>query len=224
MTQSRSCSDIIPHGVVFPLFFSLGIILITRFADDIHLDTDSVLMGELAFAPFRRLFIGEIDIGPASLWSMLAILFINLIFVVLFYKELKVATFDPLFADSIGISPTLIHYALMTLVSLTAVGAYDTVGSILVVGFMVGPALTGYLLTNDLKKMLGIAVLAAVFNSIIGVALGFYLDVSLAGMIATVTGLTAFITFLLSPKKGWLSKRVERNKQKNDFKEWLSSK
>lgn len=210
-------------GIVFPLFFSVGIILITRYAGDVHLDTDSVLMGELAFVPFRRASLFGIDLGPASLISMVIILLLNAGFITFFFKELKVTTFDPVFSAVIGISPAIIHYALMGLVSLTAVGAYDAVGSILVVGFMVGPGLSAYLLTNDLKKMLGISVLFAIFNSIVGITTARYFDVSLAGMIATVTGITTFFVFLFSPLKGWIKKRRDYNKQKEVFNQWLSS-
>lgn len=210
-------------GIVFPLFFSIGIILITRYAGDVHLDTDSVLMGEIAFTPFRRASLFGIDIGPAALVSMVIILLLNLGFITLFFKELKVTTFDPVFSAVIGISPAIIHYGLMGLVSLTAVGAYDAVGSILVVGFMVGPGLSAYLLTNDLKKMIGISVLFAVINSIVGITAARYFDVSLAGMIATVTGITTFLVFLFSPLKGLIKKRRDYKKQQKDFNQWLSS-
>ncbi len=209
-------------GIVFPLFFSIGIILITRYAGDVHLDTDSVLMGEMAFIPFSRVEMFGRDFGPTALWTMVIILLINVLFVILFYKELKVTTFDPVFAATIGFSPVFIHYGLMAIVSLTAVGAYDAVGSILVVGFMVGPGLSAWLLSDRLKSILGIAVIYAVVNSVVGITAARYLDVSLAGMIAVVTGITTFITFLISPKKGWLKKRMTYNKQKKSFEHWLS--
>lgn len=210
-------------GITFPLFFSIGIILITRYAGDVHLDTDSVLMGELAFVAFDRVSLFGLDLGPKSLWTMIVILIVNALFIKLFFKELQVTTFDPTFASVIGISPAILHYALMALVSLTAVGAYDAVGSILVVGFMVGPALSGYLLTNDLKKMIGLAVVFAIFNSILGITLARYFDVSLAGMIAVVTGITTFLTFLFSPKDGWLKQRSNLNKQRTAFNKWLET-
>lgn len=196
-------------GATFPLFFSIGIILITRFASDIHLDVDSVLMGELAFTPFSRFIIGGIDLGPRSFWVMLVIFIINVAYISLFYKELKLSTFDPEYAQSIGISTTLVHYSLMTLVSLTAVGAYDSVGSILVVGFMVGPALTAYMLTNQFKHMLWISLLVAALNSSVGVLLALHFDVSFAGMIATVTGATTLLSILFSPVKGWAKPKAK---------------
>ena len=59
-----------------------------------HLDTDAVLLGEIAFAPFRRLEVGGQDLGPRSLWVMGAVLVLNVLFITLLYKELKVSTFD----------------------------------------------------------------------------------------------------------------------------------
>lgn len=208
-------------GIVFPLFFSVAIILITRYAGNIHLDEDAVLMGELAFSPFRRFIFLGMDLGPRALWTMLAILFINSIFILLFYKELKITTFDAAFAAALGFSPVLIHYGLMTIVSLTAVGAYDSVGSILVVGFMVGPPLAAYLLTNKLHVMIGLTVLMALVNSVMGVQLAFLIDTTIAGMIAVVTGATTLIVFVVSPKKGLIKTSLNRRKEQKKMDQRL---
>src|SRR5215211_1947892 len=89
-------------GLVFPAIFSMAVIMISRFAGDVHLDTDAVLLGELAFAPFNRLSLFGKELGPEALFSSGSILLINLIFIVLFYKELKLATFDPALAAALG--------------------------------------------------------------------------------------------------------------------------
>ncbi|SFB98434.1 manganese/zinc/iron transport system permease protein [Alkalibacterium subtropicum] len=204
-------------GIVFPLFFSIAIILITLYAGDVHLDEDAVLMGDLAFAPFRRFDAFGYDLGPQSLWVMSVILVINALFIFFFYKELKITTFDPAFAAALGFTPLIIHYALMTLVSLTAVGAYDSVGSILIVGFMVGPALSGYLLTHSLKKMISITVLMAVINSISGVQLAFLFDTTIAGMIAVVTGGTTLLILVFSPGKGLFKQQLNQKRAHNNL-------
>lgn len=209
--RSNLVSNDAAIGIVFPLFFSIAIILITLYAGDVHLDEDAVLMGELAFAPFRRLDLFGFDLGPQSLWVMLIILVINSVFIFFFYKELKVTTFDPAFAAALGFTPVLIHYALMTLVSLTAVSAYDSVGSILIVGFMVGPALSGYLLTHSLNRMIAITVVMAVVNSVSGVQLAFWLDTTIAGMIAVVTGVTTLLILVFSPNKGLFKHQMNQN-------------
>ena len=141
-------------GLVFPALFSIGVILIAKNANDVHLDIDAVLLGELAFAPFDRLLISGLDVGPKSLWVMGVILIVTLVLLYLFFKELKVSTFDAGLSSALGISPIIMHYGLMSVSSITVVGAFDAVGAILVVALMIAPAATAYLLTSDLKKMM----------------------------------------------------------------------
>lgn len=205
-------------GIIFPLLFSIAIILITRYAGDVHLDTDSVLLGELAFAPFDRVILFGHDIGTQAMYSMSIILVVLLLFIGLFYKELKLTSFDAMLAASLGFSPVLLHYALMSLVSVTAVGAFEAVGSILVVAFMVGPPVSAYLLTNRLSYMLGISAGLGALNSIIGFQLSMYFDASIAGMIAVVTGLTFLVVFVFSPKKGLIHMLQRRKKQQKSLK------
>ena len=90
------------------------------------------------------------DLRPRSLWVMLEVLAAVLAFIVTFFKELKLTIFDPTLAAALGFSPALVHYAFMGLVSVTAVGAFDAVGSILVVALMIAPPAAAYLLTDRL--------------------------------------------------------------------------
>ena len=80
-------------GLVFPALFSVAVILISRFARGVHLDVDAVLLGELAFAPLDRVLVAGLDL-PRSLVVMGVILLLNVTFIALFYKELKLTTFD----------------------------------------------------------------------------------------------------------------------------------
>lgn len=208
-------------GVVFPLLFSIAIILISRYAGSVHLDTDSVLLGELAFAPFDRMIVFGTDIGAKSIYVMGVILLIAVITLFVFFKELQIATFDPALAAALGFSPVLIHYGLMTMVSVTAVGAFEAVGSILVVAFMVGPPITAYLLTNNLKKMLVISAGIGAFNGIVGFQLAMLADVSIAGMMAVVTGLVFLLVFIVAPEKGLYTGMKRRKVQKKEFEKAL---
>ncbi len=198
-------------GLVFPLFFSLGVILISLYGRSIHLDIDMVLLGELAFAPFNRLIIGGIDLGPYALWVMGSLLVINSLFVKIFYKELALATFDKTLAYSLGFSPALIHWGLMTLTSITAVGAFDVVGSIVLVALMIVPAATAYLCTKELKTMIQLSIGFGVLSAISGYALAHWLDASIAGGIATMNGIL-FLGVLLvqiNNSKATSSKQLE---------------
>lgn len=204
-------------GLVFPVLFSIAIILISRNAGNVHLDTDSVLLGELAFAPFDRWQWGSYDMGPRSAWTMGAILLINIILLLLFYKELKLATFDAAFAASVGFAPAAVHYGLMTVVSVTAVQAFDAVGSILVVALMVGPGASAWLLTDKLSHMLMASVGIAIAGSVSGYWVSHWLDASIAGSIAVMLGFIFGLVLMTAPRRGLVFMAVRRRHQKLSF-------
>ena len=201
-------------GLVFPVLFSIGVILIAKNANDVHLDVDAVLLGELAFAPFDRLMVGGADWGPKSLWVMGSILFITVSLFVLFFKELKVTTFDAGLSSVLGISPVVMHYGLMSISSITVVGAFDAVGAILVVALMIAPAATAYLLTEDLKKMIWLSLLFGVFSAISGYWVANFLDASISGSIATTLGIIFLVVYLFAPKKGLISVLYRQKQQR----------
>ena len=219
VTKTKLVSEDSAIGIVFPLLFSIAIILITRYAGSVHLDTDSVLLGELAFAPFDRLVIGGVDLGARAIYTSGVLLLINVAFIGIFYKELKIVTFDPMLAAILGFSPALLHYGLMTLVSLTTVGAFEAVGSVLVVAFMIGPPATAYLLTDDLKKMLLLSAGFGAASGVLGYQLAAVLDVSIAGSMAVVTGLIFTLVFVFAPRRGLISVLNRKKRQRKEFAE-----
>lgn len=221
LNRTRLVREDAAIGLVFPALFSLAVILISRYAGNVHLDTDAVLLGEIALAPFERFRPFGFDVGPVSLHVMSAILLLNLLFIVVFYKELKLATFDPALAAALGFSPGLIHYALMALVSVTAVGAFDTVGSILVVALMIAPPVSAYLLTDSLPRMLGLSALFGVLSAIGGYWLAHWLDASIAGSMATIAGLLFGVVFLLAPDRGIVALARRRARQRWEFAQAL---
>ena len=213
LVKSKKIKQDAAIGLVFPFFFSIAILLINQFANNTHLDADMVLLGELAFSPFNTLSLSGVDLGPVALWSSGIILIINLIFISFFYKELKITSFDAAFASAIGISPLLMHYLLMGLVSLTAVGAFEAVGSILVIAFMIVPPASAYLLTKRLSHMLCLSVFFALFSAILGYSVATILDLSISGSIVCVSGLLFLLVFLFSPSCGlvFLAQRHKNN-------------
>jgi len=217
LIRSRLVPEDASIGIVFPALFSIGVILISRAASDVHLDTDAVLLGELAFAPFNRMTVGGVDLGPAALWSMSSILVINAALILLVWKELKLATVDAGLAALLGFQPLLIHYGLMTMVSVTAVGAFDAVGSILVVALMIAPPATAYLLAERLSAMLAVAAAVAAAAAALGWAIALALDVSIAGAIAAAAGLLFAVAFLAAPRRGLVAQAARRKGQRMDF-------
>lgn len=204
-------------GLVFPALFSFGVLLVSRHAGNVHLDVDVVLLGELAFAPFHRFTLAGRDLGPQGLWVMGTILLLNLSFIVAFFKELKLSTFDRALAASLGLSPALFHYALMSLVSVTAVGAFDAVGSILVVALMVAPPATAYLLTERLGAMVVASAGIGTAAALSGYWLAFALDASIAGAMATMAGALFALAYLFAPERGLVAAAGRRTRQRREF-------
>ena len=203
-------------GIVFPMFFALAVVLITKFARNVHLDTDVVLMGEVIIAPLNRVeFIGMSL--PKALVQMGILLLINLLFVIIFFKELKITTFDRGFAKLAGFSSVALFYVLMTLSSFTAVTAFDAVGAILVVSFLITPGAAAYLISKDLKVMIAISVGYAVINSIIGYVFSLLMNVSMSGMTAAAAGVTFLLTFLFN-REGLISAIFIRLQRKSELK------
>lgn len=201
-------------GLVFPALFSIGVIMIAKYANDVHLDIDAVLLGELAFTPFDRVYYNDIDLGPKSLLVIVTILIITLSLLFAFYKELKLSTFDAGLATSLGFSPAIIHYGLMSMASITTVGAFDAVGAILVVALMIAPAASAYLLTTNLKKMILLACFFGVFSAIAGYWAANFLDASIAGSIATMLGLVFMLIYLFAPAKGLVAVLYRERQQR----------
>ncbi len=193
-------------GIVFTLLFSVGVILVALYADSIDLDQECVLYGEIAYAPWDTFAIGGTDMGPRAVWMLSGVLLANLIFILLFYRQLKVTSFDPQFAVAIGISPRVWHYLLMTMVAITVVAAFELVGAILVVAMLIIPGATAALVSHRLPLVL----IASVGFGIMAATLGFYgaalTDSSIAGFMAFAAGLIFVIVlvavrFILRPKR-----------------------
>ncbi|WP_249659573.1 metal ABC transporter permease [Lysinibacillus fusiformis] len=185
-------------GVVFTSLFAAGVLLITLFASNVHLDVEHVLMGEIAFVPWDRWTVLGLAM-PKAVWMLLLVFVINIVFLLLFFKEMKLATFDPVYAATIGIPVVFLHYGFMTSISFTTVAAFDSVGAILVVAMLIGPAATSYLISKTIKQMFIYSMLFGAGASVIGYYLAKLWDTSIAGMMATTVGLL-FIMTLISQK------------------------
>ncbi len=294
-------------GLAFPLLFALAVIMVSRFVDDVHLDEDAVMVGEIGVAwantnshcldqcttvtitpddprakltrqcvNCRELGISPRDkeaefteicancgeYGPAQAWQagftqkepvlvfwpksitvMALLTLLTVVAVVLLYKELKLSTFDPTLAAALGFRPTLLHYGLMVMVSLVAVGAFDAVGSILVVAFFIIPPAAAYLLTDRLPRMLAyssligaagaytgydlargnllglahISDILAALNDLLGLELIEQWDSSISASMVLMIFFFFLAAWIFSPKYGLVSTMIRRRNQRRNF-------
>lgn len=217
VSKSKLVKEDAAIGLVFPALFALGIILTTYYARGTHLDVDRVLLGTPEFAPLNRASLGEYDLGPVSLLVMGGMTVLNAAFVLVLFKELKLSTFDPALATALGFLPGVLHYALMGLVSLTAVTAFDAAGPVLVVAFFVVPPAAAYLLTDRLGVMIALGVVLGVVGAVAGTAAAYQLGVTIAGTVATVMGLLFAVVLITSPKHGLITQARRRARQHREF-------
>ena len=186
-------------GTVFTSLFALGTILIALYAKNLDIDQDCVLYGDITFITLNT-WITEsgLNLGPIAFWQLSLVAIIIVSFIVWGYPYLKITTFDPTFAVTIGISTTLWHYLLMGVVSLATVASFEAVGAILVIAIMIVPPSAAYLLTEKLKTMCFLSVGLGILSVVGGYFLAVYINSSIAGAIATVSGLIFLVIFCIS--------------------------
>ncbi|ETI66334.1 metal ABC transporter permease [Neobacillus vireti] len=199
-------------GVVFTALFAVGVVLISLYTRQVDLDLDCVLYGEIAYAPWDMLHFGGTSIGPKAVWGVGASFLLNILVISLFYKQFKISTFDPALAASLGIPVVFFHYLLMSLVSISTVASFESVGAILVVGMIIVPAATAYLLTDKLSRMIMISIILSIVSSLLGYYVAYLLDASISGTMVAVTGVLFLVALFFSPKHGVLIKKWSRRK------------
>ena len=203
-------------GVVFTTLFALGLILIRQAADHVDLDPGCVLYGAIELTPLDTYLWFGWEI-PRSAVTTAVMLLINTLFVIIFFKELKITSFDPALATTIGINANVMQYVLMTLVAATTIAAFESVGSILVIAMLIVPAAAAHLLTDRLAPMLLISLLFAAISAFLGhwgaitipTWFGFQ-DTSTAGMMAVMTGVLFCLVVLFAPRYGLVSRFVNQ--------------
>ena len=180
-------------GLVFTGFFALGLVLVSKIKSNIDL--------------MQILFGSPLGISRSDVNQTLIISFIVISILLIFRKDLMLYCFDAKHARSIGINTGILHYLLLTLLSLSAVVGLQTVGIILVVAMLITPGATAYLLTDRFDQMTLLAVISSSFSSILGVYISYWSDIETGGSIVLVQTLIFLIAFLFAPRYGIFKKQ-----------------
>lgn len=217
LTKSRRVKEDSAIGIVFPFLFAIGVFVVSKYFANVHIDTDAVLYGQIEFAPFDNLMVSGRDLGAQSLWVLGGLALLNGLFLALFYKELKLSTFDAGLAASLGFAPVLMHFLLMSMLAVTTVGAFSAVGAVLSVALIIVPPVTASLLTRRLPQLIGISMVVGVVSALLGYWLATLWNVSISGMIATTLGAVFGLVLLAAPTHGLVSQALRRHRQRTQF-------
>lgn len=169
-------------GVVFAGLFGLGIVLYTAIRTDVHLD--HILFGNM-------LGVGQDELITAAL-----IAFAVAVLIAAKWRDLMLFIFDPQQAGAIGLPVRLLHYGLLTLISLAIVGALQAVGIVLVIALLIAPGAIAFLVTKRFGVMLLVATAISVSCGLLGVYLSFFLDSAPAPTIVLLLSLCFIAAFV----------------------------
>ena len=218
-------------GVVFSIAFAIGVILIrVGHTDHVDLDPNCVLYGQLELLVWFDAPASFLDIDftnlyhavPSSIWSLLIMVLLSSLFVIVFFKELRLVSFDPGLARALGFSSSAINMLLMLLVSVAAVASFEAVGSVLVISALLVPASTARLFTDRLKSQILVSVVIAFVSATLGYLLSTLIpllwqgeSLKASGTIAVVSGIVFGGSLLFSPRHGYWFQR-NRSRQLAD--------
>lgn len=213
-------------GVVFSILFAAGVVMLEQAAArQVDLDPDCVLHGQLErvfwFAPAtwsELLTWHSLTQMPRELWTVGSVAVFSLLFIIVFYKELKITAFDPALATALGFSATGMHFAFMVLVAAAVVASFEAVGSIVVIAMLVCPAATARLLTDRLRTQIALSAIIGALTGIVGYIagalapqwLGWNHSLNVAGTMATLGGLLLVLAAFAGPRHGIIARSVRR--------------
>ncbi|MCA9303141.1 MAG: metal ABC transporter permease [Phycisphaerales bacterium] len=217
-------------GVIFSVLFALGVFLLEQGnARAVDLDASCVLYGNLESLSLHwtpadtwDAFLSKATLEqiPRQIWTLLGMTGASIVFMVLFFKELRISAFDPGISTAQGINASAIQFLLMVFVAAAAVASFEAVGSILVIAMLICPAATARLLTDRMGSQILVSALAALGASVGGYFLSANAPESLvhggsvnaAGMMAVIGGVLLVLTIIASPRHGIVARAVHRQK------------
>lgn len=201
-------------GIVFAGMFSVGILIVSRKLRSTHFHADCIIDGNLALAPLDRFEVGGLDLGPKSWVVMLTLLVVICGFIAVCFKELKLTLFDPSLAARFRLKPVFLQMISLSLISLTAVAAFNVAGSVLIVALMIAPPAAACLLTNKLHQLLIVSCVVSIVGAVAGFYLAKSLDVAPNGPIASATGGVFLLVLAFAPSRGLIARLIEtRNRR-----------
>ncbi|MEM7322337.1 MAG: zinc ABC transporter permease AztB [Actinomycetota bacterium] len=128
-------------GLLFVGMLSLGIVIVSK-ARSFATEVTALLFGDV-------LAVTRDDLVNQAVATAIV-----LVAGTLLYRPFLALTFNPLKAQTLGMRPGLSHLAMMVLLAISIVASFQTVGTLLVFGLLVGPPATAGLVTTRIPMMM----------------------------------------------------------------------
>jgi ABC-type Mn2+/Zn2+ transport system permease subunit len=114
----------------------------------------------------------------------------------LFYRNFLVLSFNEQKAQLFGLRPGATHLALLALITLSIVGSFQTVGTLLVFGLLVGPAATAALLVRRVPSMMAIAAVIGMVSVVLGLIISYHANTSGSATMAVLPIVLFFVVLV----------------------------
>lgn len=186
-------------GIMYTGIFALGGVLASLFSNYVHIDLMHFLTGQV------------LAVRNADLWTMAGVAAGVVAVVILFFRQLQLVSFDRVMAASIGIPVLAVDYLLTACTSLVVVSGVNIVGIVLVVGLLITPAATAYLLFDRLPRMLIASAVFGVSSFLVGYFASTLINAAPGSAIVVTCTLQFLIVLAIAPRYGliadWIRKR-----------------
>ena len=183
-------------GITFSSFLALGIILIGVANSSTDL--------------FHILFGNILAVQDLDMWITIIVSLLVLATITIFFRPLLLTSFDPILAKSMGVKVSFYHYLLMVILTLVAVTAMQSVGTILIVALLITPAATAYLYANSLKTMILLSSGFGALASVLGLFIGYSFNIAAGSSIVLTSALLFLISFFIAPKQSGMKKTYKQ--------------
>jgi manganese/zinc/iron transport system permease protein len=191
-------------AIVLSVFFAIGIVLLTyvqQSAAGNQSGLDAFLFGKAA------------AMMPGDLYLFMSVDSLLMLVVWLCYPYFKLYTFDPEFAQAIGLPTRLIGFVLSTLTVMAVASGIQAVGVVLMAALIITPAAAGRFLSKRLSTMIFVSLAIGVTSAVGGVLISYTAPSMPTGpWIVIVLSAVAISIFVLAPERGMLSRWNTRRK------------
>jgi len=156
------------------------------------------------------LFGTVLALDDTALILIAAIATLTMATLAIIYRPLVLECFDPSFLASVSPLSTPTHFLFLVLVVMNLVGGFQALGTLMVVGIMLLPAITARFWAQDISNMIIVAVAAAFAASFIGLLLSYYLNLPTGPAIILASGAGYLVSMLIGVQGGLLWQLMPR--------------
>ncbi len=209
--------------IISSAFLCFGILIASNFSfnNATNFDLSIIYLGETAFTYFNRLRVFGVDIGSYALYAISLVLIINIVIIMIFYKEFKIDGVDKSYAASIEMKESTIDYLLLIMTSLSVSVSFQTAGIFITSAFILGPAATALFYTKRLSTLAFVSVFISSIACLAGFGIAWPNEVSISGTIVSFIGILFIVSVLFSPEEGLLKKHFDNLTTQKRLEEYI---